>query len=681
MIPYKKTPAETGDCAPKHLRTVALQCNFEGGPRQTLKIPQRWAEFGFDTEQLFHTHAELYSAVFDAARHGALLEKYLAESRRRGIKIILYLNCHILLASQAARAADWALVDKSGAYAKLYGTYYGCCLNSTWTDYFLGVIDSLAPYDLHGVFFDGPSSTPCFCRRCQKLFRARHGGAMRKAAPAILAEFELAARLNFLQQAYARVKRVNPGWLAYCNMGLLHGRAGAADMRALLACNDIVGTEGGFQFYGPPAAVDIWRCGLHAKTAEALADAKPRVIFMAGDHKPWSWYLHTPAETRLCYASALANGASVWYGIHSATSLLRSRTGAAARDMVQFEKKHAELYADTASAAEIALFHSFDTAKNYTSSGEKTDLYASAGDRRSGARGDYQAGLNGAAGALFRSGLAFDVMTELNAGQLPRYRAVVLPNIACMSAELGARLRAFVKQGGILLADGETSLFDEHFRQRRNFLLHDLLGADFKGYRQYQTHDYFSLQGQLDIFAAEGVALLPAPLLALDVKAAARDVQGRLCPPLAGRYAGRPAPAKYPFVMARRYGRGRVYYLAGMFFEFYRKFAIAHHDRLVRQMLTRHALPAVEMLGGNGAVELTVRRCGARPGRLIHLVNYTGGMRRPIAQVTPLTDLSLRVRGRVHRARALVAGRSLRVDRGGVIKLPPLREFEVVWVE
>ena len=38
----------------------------------------------------------------------------------------------------------------------------------------------------------------------------------------------------------------------------------------------------------------------------------------------------------------------------------------------------------------------------------------------------------------------------------------------------------------------------------------------------------------------------------------------------------------------------------------------------------------VELIGGNGAIEITIRRCAGKSGQLIHLVNYNGGMTRPI---------------------------------------------------
>lgn len=665
----------------RQMRIAALQCNFEGGEKQTLKIPRLWADFGFDTEQLFHTHGELYSAVFNAERHGKLLKKYLAESKKNGIKTILYLNCHILLDSQAANAAQWASVNKDGSYIKLYDTYHGCCLHSSWVDYFMGVIDSLRPYDLHGVFFDGPGSRSCFCERCQKVFYAKYKLEMPEAPEAVIKDFALLSRLNFLRQAYAGVKAVNPAWLAYCNLGLLHSGASADEMRSLLACNDIIGTEGGFQFYGPPSNTNVWRCGLHARLVEATAGNKPRVIFMAGDHKPWSWYLHTPAETKLCYASTIANGAGVWYGIHSATGLLASKTGTAVKEMVQFEKQNASYYANTVSAAEIAICHSFDTAKNYTSSGEATDLYDSSGNLTKRTKGDYQAGLNGAAGALFRSGLPFDLVTELNDPDPARYHTFVLPNLACMSASFAERLKNFVFAGGTLLVDGETSLYDENLQQRDNFCLNELFSADFKGYRFYKTHDYFVLEQELDVFAADGVSFLPAPVTALNIEAPAENVKGRLCPPLAGRYAGAPLPPEYPFLTLTRYGKGRVYYIAGMFFEFYNQFAMAHYTHLIKHILTQSAPPIAELLNSSNAVEITVRKVMGKEGLLIHLINYTNGVTRPISRIPPLTGLKLRLRHKPQSVFSLAKQMPLPMDEEGSIVLPPLNEFEVLWVD
>ena len=118
-----KTKTVTG--LPHHLRIAALQCNFEGGEAATLAMPARWRELGFNVEQLFHTHSEKYNALYRAEAHAGLLRRYVAECRRNGIQILLYLNCHILLESQAERSRDWAQVDRKGEFLRPYGTYYG----------------------------------------------------------------------------------------------------------------------------------------------------------------------------------------------------------------------------------------------------------------------------------------------------------------------------------------------------------------------------------------------------------------------------------------------------------------------------------------------------------------------------------------------------------------------------
>ena len=56
---------------PRHMRIAALQCDFEGGRENTLKVPELWNSFGFNVEQLFHTHGEFYSAVFQKDKGGA----------------------------------------------------------------------------------------------------------------------------------------------------------------------------------------------------------------------------------------------------------------------------------------------------------------------------------------------------------------------------------------------------------------------------------------------------------------------------------------------------------------------------------------------------------------------------------------------------------------------------------
>ena len=664
---------------PHHMRIAALQCNFEKGRSGTMRVATLWKRMGFNTEQLFHTHSELYSAVFDRRRHGPLLRRYLAKARKNGLSIILYMNCHILLTSQDRMARRWAQVRKDGGYEASYGTYKACCLNSSWVDFFLKSISSLRDLDIAGIFFDGPTSGPCYCQRCRKQFRRSHGASLLNAPPSRVSEFVTRSQVAFMRKAYEAVKQVNPHWIAYYNLPLMHAGMPASGVQELLQYNDIIGTEGGFQFYGPPKDVDIWRCGQNAKLVESVAGEKRKVIFMAGDHKPWSWYLHTPTETRLCYASALANGSSVWYGIHCSTRYLKSAAGAAAGGMVRFDRQQDALYRSTRSCSSVALFFSFDTNHRHTMSGEETDFYRSAGSKTAKPPGDYRQAFLGTYGALFRSGIPFDIVTELGLDRLAGYDVLVLPAGACMSEAAAGQIRQFVSRGGTLIADAETSLYTEAGSRRTDFLLSDLLGLSFRGSLTYQNHDYFALDGAFSLFANEGVLHIPAPIRALEVRPApSAQILARLCPPIPGRYAGHPRKPIHPFLIRNNFGRGHSYYLAGAFFELYRKYGIPHYRKLLETLVLAHSAPPAMLVSGQDSVEITVRE--TMPGRrlLIHLVNYTGGMTRPIDRITPLRDVAIRLKDPILAARAMVADRQLRVERKGRIILPVLNEFEVI---
>jgi hypothetical protein len=70
---------------------------------------------------------------------------------------------------------------------------------------------------------------------------------------------------------------------------------------------------------------------------------------------------------------------------------------------------------------------------------------------------------------------------DLNAETLSKYRVVVLANTAAMSNDQCEAIRRFVQAGGGLVATGETSLFDQLGRPRRDFSLADLFGVSYRG--------------------------------------------------------------------------------------------------------------------------------------------------------------------------------------------------------
>lgn len=660
-----------------HFRISAQQCNFDTD-EQALLLPDVLSEIGFNYEHLFHTHAELYNAVFDSRKHRVLLEKYLKRCRANDIKIILYMNCHILLPSQEDKYREWAVVGADGAYTMLYETYVSGCLNSPWVNYFLEALDQLKGLDLSGIFFDGPVYLPCYCPYCREKFQKDHGVEMGGAAKGLVNSFMENNVLACKDLFYAKVKELNPEWLCYYNEGLSHGRLDCEESKRMVRHNDITGTEGGFFFYGPPCDVPFTKFSSSAKIAASVANGeKPSVVFMAGDHKPWSWLLHTPAETRLCYAAILANGGSVWYGLHCSPDTLKGETRAAIKEMVQFDKSNDRIFQDSRSCAEIALYYSFDTAKYYNSSGESSDFYGGAGHKDKSYIGNYHDAFEGAVAILTHLNLPFDIVTELNMDRLSEYKVCIAPSAAFMSGEVADYFKAFVNNGGTLVSDSEIAKYDRISGKMEKCRLEDLFGIKFPDItRQYPHYNYFCLEK--DYAFPERIVRFPMVPVQLEINPVDAVVVAKACPPLAGRYTGKPQDPVSPFITLRQSGCGYAYYIGGDFFEFYKNFSHPSHRWLLESLLHRNYQSEFKLVGATESVEFSVRRSGS--ATVFALVNFNSAVR-PIEHVPAIHDMKIKSRLKFKTVKSMTTGEILQLEQDGTILLPPVREYEFIIAE
>ncbi len=677
--------AQADDWRVRPMRIGALQCNYERG--RTLGVIDKWVDMGMNVEQLLHPTADDYTALFDERRHGAILKQYVARARKRGLRVILYLNCHIIARQDDARAAEWAQQLPDGTYPRMYDTYYTCCVNSAWRDQFFRVVDSLARYPVDGVFLDGPVliAGGCRCPSCQARHREWFGSEM-GAGPASF-EFRWRSLREFLREAYARFKRVRPDGVFYQNLPAAHPRVSGVDLRECLETNDIVGTEGGFMFYGPPKYASMWKPGFAARLLEAVAPRKPRVLFMAGDQKPWSWYQHAAGETAICIASAAANGANVWYGLHGSTELLQTPGGQAARRVFRFMRDHEDLYAGARSAARVAIFHSYETDAAWGGAAEATDLYGEGAGAKALA-GKPPEEQSGFVDMTTRSHVPYDVLADLDldAAALDRYACVILAGAPCMSRETAERLRAYVRRGGHLIGSFTASLHDERGVARKNLELGDVFGVRIDGrITNYRNFNYFVASGRRHpLLAGVDLPLLPAPALALDVRTRSGAVTAaRFLKPLAGRYMPLTSPGS-PAIVMSRFGKGRALYFAGSFGESYGQFAAPEYCAILANALRMLGRPAVELVAPPSPIEVVARRQGGR--LIVHLINGCGVNGRPIERVETQRDLVLRICGEPAgaSARALVRGKRLDVLRSGGtldVCVPVLDEYEVVVVD
>jgi len=81
--------------------------------------------------------------------------------------------------------------------------------------------------------------------------------------------------------------------------------------------------------------------------------------------------------------------------------------------------------------------------------------------------------------AMIRENVPFDALQRNKLHELGRHRVMYLNNVEVLREEEADALRNFVQAGGGLVITHRTGLRDEQYQERSNFLLADLLGADY----------------------------------------------------------------------------------------------------------------------------------------------------------------------------------------------------------
>ena len=238
---------------------------------------------------------------------------------------------------------------------------------------------------------------------------------------------------DFLRDSRRLLKAVNPEIAFYMNGGERGGNWATARMnRVLIAEQDILGSEGGF-IGGDLTRVPIWKPGVTARLLETQAGGKPRVIFSAAGHKPWTFSLLPEAELRLLYAGTIANAAGVWFGMWP--SEFEQPEMKAISDLNHFVARNSAYYQGTRSEARVALVWSDTTANHYA--GSDAQLIELDRIPQRSDIGNLSGEFAGFADALVRARVPFDVVDDvtLEREDLRRYQLILLPNVACMSAE------------------------------------------------------------------------------------------------------------------------------------------------------------------------------------------------------------------------------------------------------
>ncbi len=623
------------------------------------------------------------------------LAQYLPEAHKRGLKVIIYFNVHWYNRGFADKHRDWLQVREDGRPIDgVYSTGYDFCLNGPWREWCFQVLRDLCAYPIDGIFYDGPIFFPdtCYCRYCQEKYARQHGGKLpskkerRGAAFAGLLDFQVHSMVDFLRESRQVIKAANPEIAFYMNGGVRGANWATARLnRELIAEQDILGSEGGF-IYGDLLKTPVWKPGVTARLLETQSGGKPTVIFSAAGHKPWTFSLLPEPELRLLYAGTIANSAGVWFGMWPFEFEQPEMKSLAA--MNRFFGQNRQYLQHTRSEATAAIVWS-DTTTNFYQ-GSDADLIDAIRISKPGEVGNLEAEFNGLTDALMRAHVPFDVIDDvsLERENLDRYALLILPNVACMSAKSAARLKEYVERGGNLFTTFETSLYDETGIRRQNFALADLLGiADGHKIVGPTRWDYMKRQSKNALLEGLDRELLPSTTYHVRVRPAGGDVLMRFTEPLAGTYDGIPRISDDPAMVARTAGKGRAIYFAGDLGAGIQEFRLGEFLRLAQNAFTQLSHTRVGIENAPGSLEVVLRSQEQGRRLILHLINSTGEMTRPIQRILPMTNVSVTVRGAagMRRVRTLMQPADIPSERnaGGGLRftIPRLEEYEAVVME
>lgn len=620
------------------------------------------------------------------------LGEYLPEAHKRGIRVIIYFNVHWYTQEFGQKHPDWLQIREGGEPIDgVYTTGTSFCVNTPYREWCFQVLRDLCAYEIDGVFYDGPIffASTCYCASCQEKFRALYWKPLPPKSDsdhpdfALLLKFQTQSLVDFLHDSREVINSINPNILFCMNSG---GRAAnwptGRMNRELIKEQDLLGTEGGF-LYGDLRRTPFWKPGCEAKLIETQSGGKPAVIFNCAGHKSWNFYPLPKAEIRLLYADTIANGANVWFAVFP-DDIGQPEIEPIAH-MNAFVRDNARYYVGTRSEARVALVWSDVTANFYKASDvSRTDFTHKI---KGSDIGNIYAEFAGFYEALLRNHILFDVMDDvsLEGEDLGRYGLIILPNVACMGHQAAQRLGEYVFEGGNILSTFETSLCDEHGRRGDQFRLHRVFGVASKntilGPREW---DYAVSAGEHPITEAITKRWIPSPRYALQVGLADGQALMYLTLGLKGCYDSFPVASPDPFLVVHSWGEGRSVYLPADLGNAVDQFRFPEHLRLVGDSVRWLSRPRLVLNGAPSSLEVVLRSQGRR--LLIHLVNFTGEMIRPMESVIPVSNLGISLKdvGEAKSVRALWAEEALEfevAERTLRFTVPHLSEYELIVVE
>jgi hypothetical protein len=623
-----------------------------------------------------------------------VLGELITGCRKLGMSILVRTDPHATYDDAKAAHPGWIAVTAQGNPRHHWSSpemWVTCALGPYNFDFMTSVHkEIMTRYHPDGIFMNRwEGSGDCFCQHCRENFKSATGFELpRTADPRDLVRraflvWRQQRLVDVLDVWNSAIRAINPDASVIPNNG----------SGALSPLNSIETSR-----RAPMLAADRqarhglaapWLVGKSAKEYRATMGNKPVIgLFGIGLEEQYRWKdsVTSSAEIRIWALDAIANGMRPWFTKFSA-ALHDERWLKSIEEIYLWTEKNQHYLTDRRPLARVGLVYSQQTAWYYggEQASAKVENYA---------LGWYQ--------ALVESRIPFEMVHDrlLDPAHLAPYKTLILPNLAALSDAQCDQLRAFVSNGGSIIATHETSLYDEWGARRKNFGLADLFGVDWTGKAQSpMLNSYIRLEHETlphhPLFAGlEDAPRIINGVSRLEVtpRAPFAETPFTLIP----SYPDLPMEKVYPRVprtdiscLYLRQPAGRVAYFPFDIDRTFWEVLCADHLKLLRNTVlwANNEAPVVEV-DGPGLLDVTAWR---NPTSItIHLVNLTNpmAMKGPYRDFFPVGPHTLKLRlpndVKAKRARLLSADKDIPLLHSGAtlsVTVPSILDHEVLAIE
>lgn len=422
---------------------------------------------------------------------------------KHGIRVFTYIQSISIMPEtildEIPDAESWLQLDENGrhrAYDTSYWRVFPCPSHEDYRAYVLRVAERAVNWaGTDGLHLDNTNFFACQCDACCRNFReylkVRHPapdqtrfgiprldrvriptqGEFRDPVYQEAIRYRCETLIDFVYQIRGHARALNPEVAVSANFGApcpynWVNVLGVDYAKANRSVDIAIAENGNFPRIdeGVPVTQLFAYKAAHATGSTVMAShwnlRKGDVVICDPPERVDSVKLDLAESAAFCRGCVSATWATRPTDLGRSTVMERDDILAAVRLFNRFFQEHESLYVGSVSLANVATY------RNFPSSAFAFD--------------ETTACVSGYEQAFVQNQVPFEVVFGDDLDDLERYDVLVLANVLCMSEEEMEHIRAFVRAGKGLVATGRTSLFDEHYRQRKDYGLADLFGIHYE---------------------------------------------------------------------------------------------------------------------------------------------------------------------------------------------------------